>query len=92
MEENYKVKALISFDDYNGQEVREENKHEKREAGKSEWWTTKERYEFLRSKNAVELVEIKKIELPKEEKKEKKEVKVEEKKEPRKRATRRIKK
>ena len=92
MEENYKVKALISFDDYLGRPTVEENKHEKREAGKSEWWTTKDRYEFLKSKNAVELVEIKKIELPKEEKKEKKEVKVEDKKESRKRATRRIKK
>lgn len=95
MEENYKVKALISFDDYNGQEVREENKCEKREARKSEWWTTKERYEFLKSKNAVELVEIKKIELPKVhgvpvkiELKEEKKIK----KEPKKRATRRIKK
>ena len=55
--DNYKVKAKISFDDV--------EKGEHREAGKSEWWCSKERYLFLLEHNAVELVEIQKVDLPK---------------------------
>jgi len=56
--DNYYVRATRNFDDtqHNG---------EKRIAGKSEWWCTAERYQFLKDNNAVELIEIKKIELPK---------------------------
>lgn len=53
---NYIVKALIEFDDT------EENVRRKpamRDVGASEWNCTKERYEFLKSKGAVELIEIK---------------------------------
>lgn len=54
--DNYKVRAKISFDDV--------EKGEHREAGKSEWWCSKERYLFLLEHNAVELIEIQKIDLP----------------------------
>lgn len=55
---NYKVKALINFNDI------EEN--EKRIANESVFMITEERYRFLRKHNAVSLVEIVKEE-PKEE-------------------------
>lgn len=61
--ENYKVKALFDFDDYLGKEAIPENEHIKRysenkEHSASIWNTTKERYEYLKSRNAVELIEI----------------------------------
>lgn len=63
--ENCKVRAIINFDDYNGKDITDPtNRFEVREAHKSEWWTTAERYEYLKSKNAVELVEVKQVELP----------------------------
>ena len=58
--DNYKVRATRNFDDI-------QNNSEKRIAGKSEWWCSAERYEYLKKNNAVELIEIKKVELPKEE-------------------------
>ena len=54
--DNYKVKAKINFDDI--------EKGEKRIAGKSEWYCSKERYLYLLEHNAVELIEIEKVELP----------------------------
>ena len=51
---NYKVKATRSFDDV------VEGVH--REKGKSEWLCSAERYEYLKANNAVELIEIQKIE------------------------------
>ena len=51
--ENYIVKALINFDDV--------EKKVKREKDKSIWNCTKERYEFLKSHNAVMLMGIEEI-------------------------------
>ena len=48
---NYKVKALINFDDI-------EANGTKRIANESEWLCSKERYLYLKGHNAVELVEI----------------------------------
>lgn len=59
--ENYIVKALINFDDV--------EKKVKREKDKSIWNCTKERYEFLKSHNAVMLMGIEKVEEPKVEEK-----------------------
>lgn len=56
---NYKVKALINFDDV--------VENEKRVAGESIFNVSAERYEFLREHNAVELIEIEKTEEPKKE-------------------------
>lgn len=55
--DNYKVKAIINFSD-------NENNGELRVAGKSEWNCSKDRYLFLKEHNAVELIEIEKVELP----------------------------
>lgn len=55
--DNYFVRATRNFDDV------EKGVH--REKGKSEWWCSAERYEFLKANNAVELIEIKKVEEPK---------------------------
>ena len=55
--DNYKVRATINFDDLEA--------GVRREAGKSEWTCSKERYLFLKEHNAVELVEVEKVELPK---------------------------
>lgn len=68
--DNYKVKATISFTDYLGKDTLPENEHIQREAGKSEWWCSAERYAYLKEHNAVELIEIKKEEQPKEQLKE----------------------
>ena len=54
--EKYKVKALINFDDTQVQD--KDGKNVKRVANESEWEISKERYEFLKSRNAVELIEI----------------------------------
>ena len=51
---NYKVRATRNFDDV------VEGVH--REKGKSEWLCTAERYEYLKANNAVELIEIQKVE------------------------------
>lgn len=51
--ENYIVKALINFDDV--------EKRVKREKDKSIWNCTKERYEYLKSHNAVMLMGIEEI-------------------------------
>lgn len=53
---NYKVKALINFDDVEA--------GEKRIANKSEWLCSAERYTFLKEHNAVELIEIIPREVP----------------------------
>lgn len=52
---NYLVRATRNFDDmeYNG---------EKRVKGVSTWYCSAERYEYLKANNAVELIEIKKVE------------------------------
>ena len=65
--ENYKVIAKINFTDYLGKETIPSNEHYDRIAGKSTWNCTKERYLYLLEHNAVDLVEIEKIELPKRE-------------------------
>lgn len=61
--DNYKVRAKINFTDYLGKELIPTNEHYDRKAGVSEWWCDADRYEYLKSKNAVELIEIKKIEV-----------------------------
>jgi hypothetical protein len=68
---NYLVRAIKSFNDYDGSDVKDANNpYTPREANKSEWKVTKERYEFLKQNNAVVLLGIDKVEEPKEEKKE----------------------
>lgn len=64
--EKYKIKAIINFDDTQVQD--KDGKNVKRVANESEWLCSKERYEFLKSHNAVELIEI----IPEETKVEKK--------------------
>lgn len=51
----YKVKALFDFDDVEEKtkRLRENNEHPA-----SIWTVTKERYEFLKDHNAVELIEV----------------------------------
>lgn len=64
--ENYYVRATKTFNDYNGKDINNpKNAFVVREAGKSQWWCTGERYNFLKDNDAVELIEIKKVELPK---------------------------
>ena len=60
---NYKVKAVIDFNDT--AEKNEYGGDTPRKAGVSVWNCTKERYEFLKSKNAVTLVGIDHEEEPK---------------------------
>lgn len=60
---NYVVKSLISFDDYEGLEVKPENPKIKRNINDI-FNCTKERYEYLKENKAVELVGINKIEEP----------------------------
>lgn len=57
--ENFKVRATRNFNDLDA--------GVQRVKGKSEWLCNKERYEYLKSHNAVELIEVEKVELPKEE-------------------------
>ena len=59
---NYLVKAIINFNDT--AEKNEVGGDIPRIANQSVWNCTKERYEFLKSKNAVTLVGIDKIEEP----------------------------
>ena len=54
--EKYKVKAKINFDDTQVQD--KDGRNVKRIANESEWEISKERYEFLKDHNAVELIEI----------------------------------
>lgn len=60
---NYVVKALIEFDDYEGAEIKPENPRTKRLIN-SIFNCTKERYEYLKENNAVELVGIDEIKEP----------------------------
>ena len=56
---NYLVRARINFND-----VEEKNEYgcdTPRKAGQSQWYCTKERYEFLKKHNAVELMGIDEI-------------------------------
>lgn len=63
---NYLVRAIKSFNDYDGADVNDpNNQFVKREANKSEWKVTKERYEYLKENNAIMLLGIDKIEEPK---------------------------
>ena len=68
--DNYYVKALINFNDYEGRDINGGGSFIERVAGQSEWWCSAERYQYLKDHNAVELIEIKEIKLPKEEPKE----------------------
>lgn len=63
--DNFKVRATRNFDDVTVQD--DKGRNIKRVAGKSEWNCSKERYEYLKSHNAVELIEVEKVELPQEE-------------------------
>ena len=64
--ENYKVIAKINFNDYEGKDINNSNNSfVERIAGKSEWWCSAERYQYLKEHNAVELIEIEKVDLPK---------------------------
>lgn len=56
---NYVVKALINFNDM--EEKNELGGDTPRQAGISVWNCTKERYEYLKSRNAVMLVGIDEI-------------------------------
>lgn len=70
---NYHVKAIRNFNDYEGKDINNPNNdYIERVANVSDWWCSGERYEFLKEHNAVELIEIEKIELPKAEFKEEK--------------------
>ena len=60
---NYLVKALINFDDT--VEKDENGMNIKRKANISTWYCDKERYEFLKSKNAIILMGIDEIKEPK---------------------------
>lgn len=57
---NYLVKAIKEFDDYEGAEIKPENPKTKRIVG-AIFNCTKERYEYLKENNAVELVGIDEI-------------------------------
>ena len=63
---NYVVKAIIDFNDV--EEKTEMGTDTPRQRNVSIWNCTKERYEYLKEHNAVELVGIDKIEEVKEEK------------------------
>ena len=64
--DNYYVKAIRDFNDYEGKDINNpNNSYVERKANVSEWWCSAERYNFLKENNAVELIEIKEIELPK---------------------------
>ena len=65
--ENYKVRALKNFNDYEGRDVTAGGSFIERKAGKSEWLCSAERYLYLKENGAVELIEIQKVELPKKE-------------------------
>lgn len=57
--DNYKVKAIIDFNDYEGKDINNpDNKFVERKANKSEWECSAERYKYLKEHNAVELIEI----------------------------------
>ena len=58
---NYLVKALKSFDDYEGKEIKPENTFVHRNLN-DEFYCTRERYEYLKEKNAVVLLGIEKKE------------------------------
>ena len=68
--DNYYVIAKINFNDYEGKDINNsDNKYIERIANESKWWCSAERYNYLKEHDAVELIEIKKVELPKETKK-----------------------
>ena len=52
---NYEVKAIINFNDI---EEKDQNGNDTYRAIGTTWKCTKERYEYLKSKNAVDLVSI----------------------------------
>lgn len=60
---DYKVKALIGFNDYCGQEVTDGNNYVVRKKG-DVFNCTEERYNYLKEHNAVELVEVETKEEP----------------------------
>ena len=67
---NYKVRALIKFNDYEGKEITEKESFILRNKG-DEFYCGADRYNYLKDHNAVELVEIEKVELPKKEEEDK---------------------
>ena len=57
--DNYKVKAIIDFNDYEGKDINNsDNKFVERKANVSEWICNAERYKYLKEHNVVELIEI----------------------------------
>lgn len=64
--DNYKVRALIKFNDYEGKDINKGGDFIERKRG-DEFTCSAERYNYLKDHNAVELVEIEKVELPKKE-------------------------
>ena len=59
--DNYFVKATRNFNDYEGADINNpSNSFKVRAAGKSEWWCSAERYQYLKDHDVVELIEIKK--------------------------------
>ena len=70
--DNYHVIAIRDFNDYEGKDINNPNNDfVERKANVSDWWCSGERYKFLKEHNAVELIEIGKVDLPKEESKKK---------------------
>ena len=55
----YLVRAKINFNDYEGREIRAENKYTKRNKGDL-FYCSRERYLYLKEHNAVELMAIEK--------------------------------
>ena len=55
---NYKVRAIKNFNDYEGRDVTHGGNFEARVAGKSEWLCSAERYAYLKEHGAVELIEV----------------------------------
>lgn len=69
---NYKVRATINFNDYEGKDINNPNNvFVEREANVSEWSCSAERYLYLKEHNAVELIEIEKVETKEEKPKDK---------------------
>lgn len=62
--DNYKVKALINFNDYEGKDINAGGGFIARNVN-DEFMCSAERYLYLKEHNAVELIEIQKVEEPK---------------------------
>ena len=62
--DNYKVKAMVQFNDYGGKDINNPNNPFVLRTVGEEFNCTAERYLFLKEKGAVELIEIVPIEVP----------------------------